>query len=166
VLLVAGLYLGILAGLIAIPLGLGGNFFLLALALIVAVATRFHAVPWWALLVMGGLVVLGEILEATLGALTARRYGASRWGMLGAIVGGVLGMIPGTAVMPLIGTILGSFAGSVLGAILFEWIHRRNLAESVSAGWGALLGKLGAAFLKLAIGFAIAVYLVVRTWPW
>lgn len=165
VLWLVGLYLGLAAGLICIPIGLGGNFVLLALALVVALATHFQAVPWWALLVLGALVALGEIVEAILGSLVAKKYGASRWGMLGAFVGGILGVIPGTAILPIIGSVLGSFAGAAVGAVLFEWLHRRSLKESVPAGWGALLGKLGATFLKIAIGLAIASYLVVRTWP-
>ena len=160
-----GLYLALLVGLIAIPLGLSGNFILLAAALVVAVVTRTEAVPVWALLTMGGLVVLGEILEALLGSLTAKRYGASRWGMLGAFVGGILGVIPGTAVLPIIGSVIGSFIGAAVGAVLFEWIHRRSWKESVPAGWGAFLGKLGSTLLKVAIGLAIATYLVIRTWP-
>jgi uncharacterized protein YqgC (DUF456 family) len=160
-----GLYAGLGVGLLFIPLGLGGNFILLALALVVALVTHFQAVPWWALLVMGGLVAVGEILEAILGSVVAKRYGASRWGMLGAFVGGILGVIPGTAIAPIIGSIVGSFVGAAAGAILFESIHRRSMKESLPAGWGAVLGKLGATFLKVAIGLAIAAYLVVRTWP-
>jgi hypothetical protein len=165
VLALVALYLALIVGLIAIPLGLGGNFILLTAALVVAIATHFQAVPWWALLTMGGLVVLGEILEAVLGSVAARRYGASRWGMLGAFVGGIVGVIPGTALLPIIGTVIGSFVGAAAGAILFEWIHRRNLRESAPAGWGAFLGKLGASLLKLTIGLAMAVYVIVRTWP-
>lgn len=165
VLAFVALYLALLLGLLAIPLGLGGNVILLATALVAAIATGFRAVPWWALLIMGGLVLAGEILEALLGSLAARRFGASRWGMLGAFVGGIAGAIPGTAVLPIVGTVLGSFAGAALGAVLFEWIHRRNLRESAPAGWGAFVGKLAAALLKTAIGLAIAAYLVVRTWP-
>lgn len=165
VLALVGLYLGLALGLLFIPLGLGGNFILLALAVVVALVTHFQAVPWWALLVMGALVAVGEVVEALLGSLVAKKYGASRWGMLGAFVGGILGVIPGTAIAPIIGSILGSFVGSAAGAILFEWLHRRNMKESLPAGWGALLGKLGATFLKVSIGFAIVTYLIVRTWP-
>lgn len=159
------LYLALVVGLIAIPLGLSGNLILLGVALVTAILTGFQAVPLWALLSMGGLVVVGEVLEALLGSLAAKRYGASRWGMLGAFAGGIAGAVAGTAILPIVGTVIGSFAGAAVGAILFEWVHRRNLRESAPAGWGAFLGKLGAALLKMAIGLAIAVYLVVRTWP-
>jgi len=152
----------LLAGLIAIPLGLGGNFILFGAALIVAVITRFQVVPLWSLGVMAALVALGEILEALLGSLLAKRYGASRWGMLGAFAGGLAGAALGTAIFPVIGTVLGSFAGAAAGAILFEWMHRRRLGDAAPAGWGAFLGKLLATGLKVAIGLSLALYLVIR----
>lgn len=164
-LLLIGLYVGVIIGLIAIPLGLSGNFILLAVAFAVAILTKFEAVPWWALLTMGGMVVVGEVLEAFIGGLAAKRHGASRWGMAGAFIGGILGVIPGTALLPIIGSVIGSFIGAAICAVLFEWIHRRSWRESLPAGWGAFLGKLGATFLKIAIGLAIAAYLIVQTWP-
>jgi len=160
-----GLYLALLLGLFAIPLGLGGNFILLGAAIVTALVTRFQAVPWWMLLVIGAAVAVGEIVETLLGSLVAKKYGASKWGMLGAFAGGLLGAIPGTAILPVIGTLIGSFLGSAAGAVLFESIHRRNVRESMPAGWGALLGRLGATFFTIGIGMAIATWLVVRTWP-
>lgn len=160
-----GLYLALLLGLLAIPIGLGGNFILLGAALITALATRFETISWWMLLIIGAAVALGEIVETILGSLVAKKYGASRWGMLGAFAGGVLGAVPGTAILPVVGTVIGSFLGSAAGAVLFESIHRRNVRESMPAGWGAFLGRLAATFFKIGIGMAIAAWLVVRTWP-
>lgn len=159
----AALYLLLLVGLAAIPVGLGGNFIILVAALALALATKFQAVSMPALLVMAGMVVAGEILEAILGSLFARRYGASKWGMAGAFGGGILGAIPGTAVMPVLGSLIGSFLGAALGAILLEWWHRRQLDPSLRAGWGATLGRLASTFIKMAIGLAMVVYLVVKT---
>lgn len=159
----AALYLLLLLGLAAIPLGLGGNFIILVAALAVALATRFQVVSVPALLVMAGMVAAGEILEAILGSLLARRLGASRWGMAGAFIGGIVGVIPGTAWMPVLGSLVGSFLGAALGAILFEWWHRRRLDPSLRAGWGAILGRLASSLVKMAIGLAMVVYLVART---
>jgi uncharacterized protein len=159
----AALYLLLLLGLAAIPLGLGGNFIILAAGLALALVTRFQTVSVSALLVMAGMVAVGEILEAILGALMARRHGASKWGMAGAFVGGIFGVVPGTAVMPILGSLVGSFLGSACGAVLFEWWHRRRLDPSLRAGWGAILGRLTSTFIKMAIGLAMVVYLVVRT---
>ena len=153
----------LLAGLIAIPLGLSGNFIILGAALLVAIVTHFAAIPIWALLVMAVLVVAGEIVESLLGSVMARRYGASKWGMLGAFVGGIAGAILGTPIAPIIGTIIGSFLGAALGAILVEWIRLQKLRPSMPAGWGAILGKALSSVLKIGIGVAMVVYIIART---
>ena len=132
----------LLGGLIAIPLGLSGNFIILGVAIMVALVTKFSLISLWALVIMAAAVVLGEIIEALLSSLMARRYGASKWGMLGAFVGGIAGAIVGTPILPLIGSVIGSFLGAAVGAVLFEYIHLRQMHTSMPAGWGALLGKL------------------------
>jgi uncharacterized protein YqgC (DUF456 family) len=153
----------LLAGLIAIPLGLSGNFIILGAALVVAIITHFTAVPIWALIVMAALVATGEIVESLLGSVMARRYGASKWGMLGAFVGGIAGAILGTPIAPIIGTIIGSFIGAALGAILVEWIRLQKLRSSMPAGWGAILGKALSSIFKIGIGVAMVVYIIART---
>lgn len=162
-LLLVLLDLGLLLGLLAIPIGIGGNFIVLALALIVALVTHFTAIGWAALAIMGGAVLVGEILETLLGALMARRFGASRWGMIGAIVGGLLGAVVGTAILPVIGSLIGSFVGSAAGAIGAELLSGRGRSEGLRAGWGAFLGKGLATALKMAIGVGMAVHIVQRT---
>lgn len=155
--------IAILLALLAIPIGLGGNFILLGLALVVAFATGFSAVGWIALAVMAIAVAAGEILEALLGSLMARRFGASKWGMLGAFVGGLAGAIAGTAIVPVAGSIVGSFLGSAAGAICAELAAGQQRNKGIRAGWGAFLGKVAATALKMAIGLAIAVWLIVAT---
>jgi len=157
-----GLDVLLLAGLVAIPLGLSGNFIILGAALLVALVSRFSLIGWAALIVMGVLVLLGEVLEALLGSVMARRYGASKWGMAGAFAGGLLGAVWGTAIVPLVGTILGSFVGTAIGALLAE-MARGSREEGVRAGWGALLGRTLASAFKLAIGMGMTVYVVIRT---
>jgi uncharacterized protein YqgC (DUF456 family) len=153
----------LLAGLIAIPLGLSGNFIILGTAVAVAVATGLRAISLWALIVMAVLVVAGEVIEALLGSAMARRYGASKWGMIGAFVGGIGGAIAGTPIAPLVGSIIGSFIGAAAGAVLFEYLHLRHLRRSMPAGWGALLGKLASSLIKILIGLALAIYIIART---
>jgi uncharacterized protein YqgC (DUF456 family) len=137
----------LLGGLIAIPLGLSGNFILLGLALIVAIVTKFQAISPWILGGMAVMVIIGEILEVLLASSMARRYGASKWGVIGAFVGGIVGAILGTPMC----------------AVLFEWLHLRKLQPSMPAGWGAFLGKLLSSLLKICIGLAIAIYVVIVT---
>lgn len=152
----------LLAGLIAIPLGLSGNFIILGTAVVLGAVTRFQAVTLLALGVMAAVVIAGEIIESALGSVMARRYGASAWGMVGAFLGGLVGAILGTPVLPVIGSIIGSFLGAAAGAVLLEWIHLRRLEPSMPAGWGAILGKLASSLIKIWIGLGMVVYLQLR----
>ena len=153
----------LLGGLIAIPLGLSGNFIILAVAVMAGLVTKFTLIPLWVLAVMAALVVLGEVIESVLGSLMARRYGASKWGMIRAFVGGIAGAILGTPILPIVGTIIGSFIGSAAGAVLFEYVHQRQMEPSLPAGWGAILGRMLSTIIKMCIGLSIVVYIVIRT---
>lgn len=173
ILALIGLDLALLVALLLIPLGLGGNFVLLGLALVVALVGGFEHVGWWALGIMLAAVITGEVLETVLGSLVAKKYGASKWGMLGAFLGGIFGAILGTGVLPVIGSLAGSFIGAAGGALIAELVvlsargtEIRGLDQTrpgLRAGFGALVGKALATGLKMAIGVAIAIYLVLRT---
>lgn len=155
----------LLGGLIAIPIGLAGNFIILATAIVVGVVTKFTTIPLIGLIIMAVAVIAGEIIEAFLGSVMARRYGASKWGMLGAFVGGIVGAILGTPFVPVMGTIVGSFLGAGVGAVAFEWFHLRQLESSMPAGIGALIGKIAASLLKLWIGIGMVVYIQICLLP-
>jgi uncharacterized protein YqgC (DUF456 family) len=163
--------IALIVGLIAIPLGLSGNFIILGLALITAIATGFQAIGWVALLIMAAAVVIGEVVESFMGVLMARKFGATKWGMSGAflgglggaILGGIIGAAVGTFIVPVIGTIIGSFVGTALGAVLLELARGSSREKGTRAGMGAFLGKVLASAFKMAIGIGMVVYIVIQT---
>lgn len=160
------LVVGLVGGLIAVPLGLSGNFIIVGVALLYDLAFGFEVFgPVW-LVVFLIAAVLGEVVESLLGVVAARRYGAGRWGMLGAFVGGVVGAIAGSGVLPIIGTILGSFVGAFGGALAGEYLARREepdgLRGGMRAGWGAFAGRVAAIGVKSAIGVAMVAVALVR----
>lgn len=158
-----GLDAVLLAGLILIPLGLSGNFVILGVGLAAALLTGFTTVTWIGLVVMGAFVAVGEILEALLGSVMARKYGASKYGMIGAFAGGLIGAVAGTPVLPVIGTVIGSFLGTAVGALAGELLRGARSDEGTRAGVGALVGRVLASAIKLAIGVGMVVYIVIRT---
>ncbi len=162
---VAGIVLldaALLVSLVAIPIGLPGNFAILALALVLALVTKFALVGWGAIALFAGAALAGEIIEGLLGPIVAGRYGATKWGVAGALVGGIAGGVAGTAVLPVVGTLIGSFAGTALGAPLLEWSRGASTGEGVRAGFGAFLGRGIASAVTLAIGISLAAWLVAR----
>ena len=82
----------------------------------------------------------------------ATYFGATRWAAFGAVVGAIVGIFFG---------IVGLFVGPVIGAVAGEFIAGKRMIDAGRAGWGRLLGNLGAMVGKLLIGLVmIAVFLV------
>ena len=157
-----GFYLALVIGLLFIPLGLGGTFIILGDAVLLGILTGFERVGWVALVAMAGLAVLGEVIEWFVGIFTVRKFGASRWAMLGTFVGGLAGAVVGTPIMPVIGSLFGAFVGAFLGAFIAEVLYRRQVDASLRAGWGAFVGRLLAVLIKFELGVVMIVILLLR----
>ena len=82
----------------------------------------------------------------------AKYFGATRWAAFGAVVGAVVGIFFG---------IMGLFVGPVIGAVAGEFIAGKRMIDAGRAGWGSLLGNLGAMMGKLFIALVmIAIFLM------
>jgi len=136
-LMLAGLLGTLLPFLPGCPLIFGGAF-------LYAWHTGFALVSWATLLLLLTLAVLSEVLDKIATLAGAKRYGASRWGLIGVLIGGVGGLI-------LAGP-LGLALGAFLGAAALEFLQGRALEGAFRAGFGALIGMAGGALGKLVIG--------------
>lgn len=146
-------------------LGLPGNFVPVIAALIAVLAGNGESFTWQWFFIFLAIAISGEVVDQITGLLGAKKYGASRAGMIGAVLGGFAGAILGTAVLPVIGSLIGVFAGCFILTFVFELIFsRRSAAESQRAGVGALLGKAAATTYKLIAGFVLLVLMVWRFW--
>jgi uncharacterized protein YqgC (DUF456 family) len=150
---------------ILIFVGVPGGWIALAAVAVYSFATRFSDVGWKMLLVMGGVAVLGEIVESLLGIVYVARKGATKWGVFGAFAGGLAGAILGTGIMPLIGSIVLGFVGAFAGAVICEYIYYRSLDRALRTGFFAFIGKLLAMFAKFALSLVILALFIYRTWP-
>ena len=165
ILLVVLLHVAVVGGLFAVILGLSGNSILLGLGLITAWAGGFEHLSWVTLLLLLAMAVLAEVVEALLGVETARRFGASRYGMLGTFLGGLVGAAVGTAWLPLIGSLIGAFAGAFAGAFVGEILGGQTMEKGAKAGTGAFLGKVAATTFKFGIGILIAFFTLKASYP-
>ena len=149
-----------LASIFVVPLGLPGTFFMVVAA-IAFDAFLSTGIGWVAIGVALALALFAEVLEWTLSARFARKYGGSRRAGWGAIIGGFLGAFAGIPV-PVVGSMIGAFAGAFLGALVAEWTQPHSDASSATrVATGALIGKAAATAMKLAIAFTIAFLLTV-----
>ena len=138
--------------------GLFGNWVILGAIGAAWAITGFTHFGGWAMAVLVGLAVLGEVVEAVAAALGARRFGGDRGAALSALVGAIAGAVVGTPMLPVIGTVAGACAGAFLGAAGHEvLLMRRTASDAAWTGLGAALGRIAGLFAKLAIGIAMLI---------
>jgi uncharacterized protein YqgC (DUF456 family) len=155
----------VLLSLAGVPFGLPGTWLMVIAAMIPGRVMAGSRVGWLAIGVAAALALLAEVLEWTLAARYARKYGGSRRAGWGALVGGLLGAFAGIPI-PLFGSVIGAFAGAFVGALVAEYSHAHSTAGSAThVATGALLGRVVATGMKLSIAFVIAVIVVGAAWP-
>jgi uncharacterized protein len=110
------------------------------------------SIGWPTIFVLVLLTLATYALDFLAGYFGAKHFGATKWGTLGALVGALVGLFFG---------IVGLFVGPVIGAIAGEFLAGKRLVDAGRAGWGSLLGNIGAMVAKLLIALAmITIFLV------
>jgi uncharacterized protein YqgC (DUF456 family) len=146
-------------------LGLGGNFVILGLAALYALATGFDPIGWTLLAVLAGIALVGEGIEFVLGTLYVARRGATRGGVVLAFVGGLVGAIVGNGLLPIAGAVVGSFIGAFAGAVFGEYRQQQRLEPSLRVGTHAFVGRLLAILAKHVMGLLMVFLILKATWP-
>lgn len=110
------------------------------------------SIGWVTIVVLVLLTLLSYVFDFLGSYFGAKYFGATKWGAFGAIVGALIGVFFG---------IIGLFVGPVIGAVAGEFIAGKRMIDAGRAGWGSLLGNLGAMIGKLVIAVAmITIFLV------
>lgn len=107
-----------------------------------------RSLGWSALIAMLLLTLLTYVIDAAAGYLGAKRFGATKWGLIGCAAGALAGLFFG---------LLGLFVGPVIGAIGGELIGGKEIVKAGRAGWGTFLGSLAGLIAKLFIGLIMIV---------
>jgi uncharacterized protein len=110
------------------------------------------SIGWKTIVVLVLLTLLSYVFDFLGGYFGAKYFGATKWGAFGAVLGALIGLFFG---------IIGLFVGPVLGAIAGEFIAGKRMIDAGRAGWGSLLGNVGATVGKLMSALVmISVFLV------
>jgi uncharacterized protein YqgC (DUF456 family) len=110
------------------------------------------SIGWKAIVILVLLTLVSYVFDFLGSFFGAKYFGATKWGALGAIIGMLVGLFFG---------IIGLFVGPVIGAVAGEFIAGKQMIDAGRAGWGSLLGNLGATIAKLFIALAmIAIFLL------
>ncbi len=146
VLFILILVFGLISNFLSIP----GNFVVALNTFWYGVATNFEKVTFSFFITLIIIAATVEFAEYLIIAVGAKRYGASRWGVVGAILGGIVGGLSGFTFSPIFGAIIGGFIGVILGTMLLELIIKgRNIRAAFHAMLGALIGKVGGLTIKV-----------------
>jgi uncharacterized protein YqgC (DUF456 family) len=110
------------------------------------------SIGWKTIVALVLLALLSYVFDFLGSYFGAKYFGATKWGMFGAILGALVGLFFG---------LIGLFVGPVIGAIVGEVIAGKRMIDAGRAGWGSLLGNIGAMLAKLIIGLAmISIFLL------
>jgi len=132
---------------------LPGTTIILAAAIIHRLMLGAEKSVGWRTIVVLVLLTLASYVFDFLGSYFGAKYfGATKWGAFGAIIGALVGLFFG---------IIGLFVAPVVGAVAGEFIAGKRMIDAGRAGWGSLLGNLGAMLGKLIIAVAmITIFLI------
>ena len=107
-----------------------------------------RSLGWSALIAILALTLLTYAIDAVAGYVGAKRFGATKWGLIGGAAGALIGLFFG---------LFGLFVGPVIGAIAGELIGGKQITKAGRAGWGTFLGGLAGVIAKLFIGLIMIV---------
>lgn len=153
----------ILLGLVCIIIGILGSFLpilpgapvawlgLLLLHFTVAVPMNYFLLG-----ITLAVTILIFILQYTIPAYGAKRFGGSKRGMIGATLGLIAGIflpIPG-------GIFIGVFAGAFLG----ELMNKSTSKVALKAAFGSFIGFLASTFMEFFVSFCFLLLFCYKLW--
>jgi uncharacterized protein len=144
-LILVGIAGTVLPALPGVPLIFGG-------VLLAAWIDDFQRIGVATVVVLAVLTVLGIIIDYVAAALSAKRVGASRQGIIGAAIGTLAGIFTG-----LWGLLFMPLAGAALG----EFIAHKDMFRAGRVGAATWVGLLVGTAIKLAIAFTMVGVFVV-----
>ena len=104
---------------------------------------RFHHLTWLFLAGMALILIVSLFIDNVAAWLSAKRSGASKFGLGGAIIGGLVGMI----ICPVPGIIIGPIVGAVVAELIFV---RNGWGSALKVGLGTLLGYAFGSVMRLS----------------
>lgn len=152
--------------------GMPGASLVLTGIVIWAAATGFAGIGW-SIIVVFAILVLSAAIEFLAAYWGAKRFGASKWGQVGAIVGLVLGIVGLLPALPVGGPIVGILFGPFIGAFIGEFLFRRKQPETgesrvrvaLKASVGTVVGSFVGNLIDGMLAILAVIVFVVTTYP-
>lgn len=149
-LIVVGVVLSAVLQIFTLP----GTVIQFVLILLYSALTDFQSVSYGNIIFFAILALVSVLIDNIANLLGAKKFGASKWGVLGAFLGGLLSMI----FMQLWAILFIPFLGAILFEIAFD---RREWKSALKAGFGSLVGFLSGYLVRIVIAVInVIVFLV------
>ena len=119
-----------------------------------------NAIPmnWTFLGITLAIAVIIWIIDYFIPAMGTKKFGGTRYGVIGTMIGLVVGLL---SPIPF-GIIIGPFAGAFIGEI----IHEKNSKKALKAAFGSFLGFLTSSFLKFIAAVIFTGLYVTKFWEY
>lgn len=115
------------------------------------------AMSIWGIIILAVLLAAAYALDFMSGAMGAKWFGASRWGIAGVLVGGVVGFF-----FSLPGLIVGPIIGGLVFEILFA---KKEIKLAAKSTWGTVVGTGLGLIARLAVSLVmVAVFFIDALW--
>lgn len=116
------------------------------------------------LIVAGVVLLLGMGIDFLATYWGAQKFGASKWGQIGAIVGLLLGFFGLLPALPIGGPLVGLLFGPLVGAFIGEFFYRRDLKIALKASLGILVGTVVGNAVQFVLAIATVAVFLYTTW--
>ncbi|MHB1392349.1 MAG: DUF456 domain-containing protein [Clostridia bacterium] len=140
----AGVFLPVLPG---VPLVFAGT-------LLYAWSTGFQVITIVNLIFFAVLTAVSSAVEYIGGIITAKKYGASKYGLIGGVLGGILGLV----VLSIPGLIIGQLVGVILGELYFG----KQMKESFTSGFAMFVGYILGSTIKVFFAGLIVIVFYIK----
>ncbi|QZY53626.1 DUF456 domain-containing protein [Crassaminicella profunda] len=124
--------------------GIPGNGLIFLSTLGYGIFTKFEKISVSFIIFFGVLTILAFVFDYVASMLGAKKFGATKPGIIGGILGGVIGFF----ILNIFGLLIGQFVGTCIG----EWYYGKELKDSMKSGVGTIIGYILGVIVNMTIG--------------
>jgi len=114
---------------------------------------------WTFLGITLGISLVVWVLDYIVPAWGTKRFGGTKYGMIGSSIGLILGLL----FFPPFGIIVGPFAGAFVGELIKD---NNDSSKALKAAFGSFLGFLAGTFIKFIVSIAFIILYINKVWEY